>query len=85
VWSWLLQHHLANRCFSGYDGIVEAGSMAWNDFVSDAKRVTKMCSRDSLKLKNIILIGIILPWVINPIFRTTFKNKFSGTHHRNNQ
>ena len=50
VWSWLRQHHLANRCFSGYDDIVDASSIAWNDFVSDAKRVTKMCSRDWLEV-----------------------------------
>jgi transposase len=50
VWSLLRQHHLANRCFSGYDDIVEACSIAWIDFVSDAKRVTKMCSRDWLEV-----------------------------------
>lgn len=50
VWSWLRQHHLANRCFSGYDDIVDASSIAWNDFVSDVKRVTKMCSRDWLEV-----------------------------------
>ena len=49
VWSWLRQHHLANRCFSSYDDIVEACSIAWIDFVSDAKHVTKMCSRDWLE------------------------------------
>jgi len=53
VWSWLRQHHLANRCFSGYDDIVEACSIAWIDFVSDAKRVTKMCSRDWLEVKKL--------------------------------
>jgi transposase len=51
VWSWLRQHHLANRCFSGYDDIVEACSIAWIDFISDAKRVTKMCSRDWLEVR----------------------------------
>ena len=50
VWSWLRQHHLANRCFSGYDDIVEACSIAWIDFVSDVKRVTKMCSQDWLEV-----------------------------------
>jgi hypothetical protein len=49
VGSWLRQHHLANRCFSGYDDIVEVCSIAWIDFVSDAKCVTKMCSRDGSK------------------------------------
>jgi transposase len=50
VWSWLRQHHLANRCFSGYDDIVETCSIAWNDFVSDAKRMTKTCYRDWLEV-----------------------------------
>ncbi len=34
VWSWLRQRHLANRCFKGYEEIVDACSQAWNDFVS---------------------------------------------------
>jgi transposase len=46
VWSWLRQHHLANRCFTGYDNIVESCACAWNDFISNTQRVTKMCSRD---------------------------------------
>jgi transposase len=50
VCSGLRQHHLANRCFGGYDDIVDACSMAWNDFVSDVKRVTKMCSRDWIEV-----------------------------------
>jgi transposase len=51
VWSWLRQYYLANRCFSGYNDIVEACSIGWIDFVSDAKRVTKMCSRDWLEAR----------------------------------
>ncbi|NQY86260.1 MAG: transposase [Colwellia sp.] len=39
VWSWLRQHHLANRFFQEYDDILDACSDAWNSFVSDAKRV----------------------------------------------
>jgi transposase len=50
VWNWLRQHHLVNLCFS-YDDIVEACPIAWIDFVSDAKRVTKMCSRDLLEVR----------------------------------
>ena len=49
VWSGLRQHHLANRCFNGYEDIIDACSLAWNDFVSDTLRVTKMCSRDWLE------------------------------------
>lgn len=48
VWSWLRQHHLANRCFKSYDDILDACTAAWNDFVSDVKRVSKMCNRDWL-------------------------------------
>jgi transposase len=55
VWSWLRRHHLAVRClvdqcFSGCDGIVESCSIAWIDFVSDTKRVSKTCSRDWLEV-----------------------------------
>lgn len=50
VWSWLRQHHLANRCFNGYEAIVDAVCNAWNDFVSDSNRVIKMCIRDGMKL-----------------------------------
>lgn len=45
VWSWLRQHHRANRVFSGYDDIVDACTAAWNDFVGDARRVQTMCHR----------------------------------------
>ncbi len=43
VWSWLRQHHLANRCFENYEAIVDACSDAWNAFISDKVRVSKMC------------------------------------------
>ncbi|MDO6721630.1 IS630 family transposase, partial [Psychrosphaera sp. 1_MG-2023] len=46
VWSWIRQHHIANRCFEGYNDIVDSCTKAWNDFISDTKRVTKMCTRD---------------------------------------
>ena len=46
VWSWLRQHHLANRYFAGYEDIVESCSKAWNAFISDAQRVIDMCTRD---------------------------------------
>ena len=50
VCSWLRQHHLANRCFTGYDNIVVSCTLAWNDFISSAQRVTKMCSREWAKV-----------------------------------
>ncbi|MBB1335522.1 transposase, partial [Pseudoalteromonas sp. SG43-7] len=30
VWSWIRQHCLSNRVFSGYEEIVEQVSQAWN-------------------------------------------------------
>lgn len=50
VWSWLRQHHLANRCFDGYNSIVDAIADAWNDFVSSSERLKSMCSRDWINL-----------------------------------
>jgi len=35
VWSWLRQHHLANRCFDSFEDFIVARTTAWNDFVSD--------------------------------------------------
>ena len=46
------QHHLANRSFKGYDNIVDEVCNAWNDFVSDGKRVIKMCTRSGMNLIN---------------------------------
>ncbi|NMR27251.1 hypothetical protein HH219_17210 [Pseudoalteromonas sp. NEC-BIFX-2020_015] len=34
VWSWLRQHCLSNRVFSGYEEIVEQVSQAWNGSIS---------------------------------------------------
>jgi hypothetical protein len=50
VWQWLRQNELANRCFDGYDDIVEACSQAWNSFISDRPRVMKLCDRDWIKV-----------------------------------
>jgi transposase len=45
VWEQLRQSHLANRCYSGYEDIVEACCRAWNSFVDTAGAVRKLCSR----------------------------------------
>nr|WP_088568936.1 MULTISPECIES: IS630 family transposase [Colwellia] len=50
VWQWLRQNELANRCFNGYDDIVDECSRAWNSFISDASRVMKLCDRDWIKV-----------------------------------
>lgn len=46
IWSWLRQHHLANRCFSGYEDILDACTMAWNEFISETQRVINLSFRD---------------------------------------
>lgn len=53
VWSWLRQHHLANRCFKGYDDILSACTTAWNHFVEDSQRVIKLCSRDWINVSKL--------------------------------
>ena len=45
VWQWMGQSELTNRCFKGYDDIVEQCSRAWNNFRADKSRVKKLCSR----------------------------------------
>ncbi len=46
VWSWLRQHHLANRSFQSYEDIVDVCSCAWNSFIIDTKRVMSLCRRE---------------------------------------
>jgi len=50
VWSWMRQHCLANQAFHGYNDIVDKVCDAWNKFTASGKRITKMCSRDWIKL-----------------------------------
>lgn len=50
VWLWMRQNEIANRCFDGYDDIVNQCEKAWNRFREDRKRVVKMCSRDWINL-----------------------------------
>ena len=50
VWSWMRQHHLANRTFKGYEDIVDSVCHAWNSFISDSERVINMCTRDWMNL-----------------------------------
>jgi len=48
VWQWL--RCISNRTFKGFEDIVEELSRAWNVFISDIKRVKRMCFRDWIKL-----------------------------------
>jgi transposase len=46
VWRQLREDELANRCFDGYEDIVESSCRAWNNFIEKEGSVKKLCSRD---------------------------------------
>ena len=46
VWRQLREDELANRCFAGYEDIVESSCRAWNNFTEKEGSVKKLCSRD---------------------------------------
>ena len=50
IWQWLRQNELANKCFEGYEDIVNSCCDAWNNFVSDSERVKGMCMRGWMNL-----------------------------------
>jgi transposase len=50
IWQWLRQNELANKCFDGYEDIVDSCCDAWSSFVSDLERVKLMCMRDWIDL-----------------------------------
>lgn len=45
IWQYLRKHYLSNRCFSGYDCIVNACVYAWNKFTHIPGKITSLCSR----------------------------------------
>ena len=50
IWQWLRQNELANKCFEGYEDIVNSCCDAWNSFVSNSERVKGMCMREWMDL-----------------------------------
>ncbi len=45
VWQQLRQDHLANRCFSGYEDIVQSCCEAWNAFTGLPGAIRQLCTR----------------------------------------
>ena len=45
LWAQLRQGWLANRCFEGYDAIVQACCEAWNAYTTPQNAIKKLCSR----------------------------------------
>lgn len=46
VWQQLRDNWLANRCFNGYEAILDACCYAWNWFVDAPNRVRRLCTRE---------------------------------------
>ena len=46
VWRTLRNDSLANRCFSGYDQIINECCEAWNKITSISGKISKLCSRE---------------------------------------
>jgi len=46
IWQFLRDRYLSNRCFDGYDDIVDACAYAWRQFISIPGKIKSMCSRD---------------------------------------
>lgn len=45
VWQHLKQKRLSNRCFTGYDDIIDACCQAWNEFRANGSFIQSLCSR----------------------------------------
>lgn len=50
VWQWLKQNYLSNRCYSGYEAIVDASCEAWNVFASRVDLVKSIGTREWAKI-----------------------------------
>lgn len=50
VWQLLRDSWLANRCYKGYEAIVDACCEAWNWFVDTPNRIRQLCSRSWVNL-----------------------------------
>ncbi len=46
VWQQLRDNWLANRCFDGYEAILDACCHAWNWFVDIPNQVKQLCNRE---------------------------------------
>ena len=51
VWHWMRDNEIANRCFDGYNDIVNKCCDAWHRFSEDKNRVISQCYRDWANLE----------------------------------
>ena len=45
IWQMLRNNKLSNRCFEGYESILEACCEAWNWFVDKPNQINQLCTR----------------------------------------
>lgn len=45
IWQQLRRSHFSNRCFEGYDEIVDVCCQAWNSFVDMPDLIQSLCTR----------------------------------------
>lgn len=46
IWQFFRDRFLANRCFDGYEDIVNSCAHAWNSFTQMPGKIKKLCSRE---------------------------------------
>ena len=46
VWQHLRRRELSNRCFKDYEEILDACSIAWNNFTNEKGGIKNLCTRD---------------------------------------
>ena len=46
VWQHLRRRELSNRCFKDYEEILDACSIAWNNFTNEKGAIKNLCARD---------------------------------------
>ncbi len=54
VWQQLRSRHLANRCYEGYEQIVEACCQAWNAFTQIPGAIRSLCTRQWANLDQVV-------------------------------
>ena len=55
VWQQLRSRHLANRCYEGYEQIVEACCHAWNTFTQIPGAIRSLCTRQWANLDQAVV------------------------------
>jgi len=45
IWQQLRKSHFSNRCFKGYEEIMEVCCQAWNAFTENPEGIQSLCSR----------------------------------------